>query len=435
MRSKILVILAILVIFSSNFIVSANIKQKGNIKTNSGEVIEIRVAIYTDEKEDDDFYSSGGRTRYFIYALKNYEWTVGEKSYRFVPTVLPTSKILRGKLNTDLFDVLTISYDQVLLRIFASGSKISLKDMRVKSMIRNFIRDGGGYYGSCAGSLIMGTLVNEPESFMEKMWKNSCLGISGVDIYYKDAIPMFLQWTRLNTNASGSNGYNYYSSWNSTDYNLNYYTGVCLDVSVCKNNPIFDDYLGCKRKIRWNSGSKLMIPDSPDRNIIALAYYPEEEMSDNISTQIHHWKYTGGIRGMISAVFNKKDEYHYLKSFGIFMDAQLFAYDWERTDQLVETNFSNAPFMTAEEYPNENKARLVLCAGHPEMNVWWGGHIEEREDTDKNCMYDGFHHWVDVTPENETAEDEFSYNYWILRRSFAWASKKVPDDSMPPIDG
>jgi hypothetical protein len=91
--------------------------------------------------------------------------------------------------------------------------------------------------------------------------------------------------------------------------------------------------------------------------------------------------------------------------------------------------------MTAEEYPNENKARLVLCAGHPEMNVWWGGHIEEREDTDKNCMYDGFHHWVDVTPENETAEDEFSYNYWILRRSFAWASKKVPDDSMPPIDG
>jgi hypothetical protein len=40
----------------------------------------------------------------------------------------------------------------------------------------------------------------------------------------------------------------------------------------------------------------------------------------------------------------------------------------------------------------------------------------------------------DATPLNETIEDEFSYNYCIIRRSVAWAAK-VPDNDLPPVYG
>jgi hypothetical protein len=85
--------------------------------------------------------------------------------------------------------------------------------------------------------------------------------------------------------------------------------------------------------------------------------------------------------------------------------------------------------MTAEVYPNEHQGRIVITSGHPSMNSWQGGHIEEVEDTDNNCVNDGLHYWVNIT-----SDDEFSYNYWIIRRSIAW-SAKLPDNDLPPVYG
>ena len=116
------------------------------------------------------------------------------------------------------------------------------------------------------------------------------------------------------------------------------------------------------------------------------------------------------------------------------MKAVIFAEDWEMTDNIVQVNYSNMPFMITENYPNDNNARIVRCTGHPEDNVWWGGHIEELEDTDHNNMYDAFHRWMDIIPENETEENEFEFNYCINRRSVAWAAK-IPDDDLPPVYG
>jgi len=91
--------------------------------------------------------------------------------------------------------------------------------------------------------------------------------------------------------------------------------------------------------------------------------------------------------------------------------------------------------MTAEIYPNSNQARIILCSGHPEFKVRWGGHIEDVEDDDENNLYEGFYRWVDFIPEEETVEDERTYNYGVMRRVIAWASKKVPDNDLPPIYG
>lgn len=83
----------------------------------------------------------------------------------------------------------------------------------------------------------------------------------------------------------------------------------------------------------------------------------------------------------------------------------------------------------------KTKQEQSYARGHPEHNVWWGGYIKEAEDTDENNIYEAFYRWKDVIPEEETIEDEFSYNYWINRRSVAWVSKKVPDNDLPPIYG
>ena len=123
-----------------------------------------------------------------------------------------------------------------------------------------------------------------------------------------------------------------------------------------------------------------------------------------------------------------------MENLGIFYRTLYLTADWERTDKVVETHMTNKPIMTAEIYPNENQARIVLNTGHPEYKVWWGGHLEEVEDTNNNILKDEFYHWKNRLPEEETPGDEETYNYWIVRRSIAWASKKVQDDCMPPID-
>lgn len=90
--------------------------------------------------------------------------------------------------------------------------------------------------------------------------------------------------------------------------------------------------------------------------------------------------------------------------------------------------------MTAEVYPNDYQARIVRCSGHPELAVRWGGHIEETIDNKTNSVYHGFFQTVDMIPFNQTPEDEYTYNYCILRRSIAWITK-IPDHDLPPVYG
>jgi len=257
------------------------------------------------------------------------------------------------------------------------------------------------------------------------------MGISAMRFSIKMAVPILSQWIGRDPERIDIGGYIQYSGWNQSNYSINYHSGVCLDVPLNKDNPIFDDYIEETRKIRWVSGTALIPPENPDRDMWILAQFPQEEISDNLSTRIHHWRYNGGIKGLLKAMLLGSGDIHYWEHLGIFMRAFVFAEDWDQ-DVILETDLANKPFMTAEIYPNQNQARIVLCSGHPEYNVWWGGHIEEVEDTDHNNIYEGFHHWKDVIPEEETIQDEFSYNYWIIRRSVAWAAK-IPDNDLPPI--
>ena len=429
-------VLIFLISILSNLVASADVKNDERIDTvgDSKNIIEIRVAIYTDEEENEEFYGPYGYSKHFMLSLKNYFWQVENTIYYFNPNLISTKGIIRGELSKNNYDVLIYTPDQADLYLFYTAfSKLPKNIMRVRS-IRKFIEDGGGYIGACGSSLIAGDMKNTPKTVAEYILKKSCLKISCVKYELKAAIPLLAQFVGRDVESIGPPmAYLLYSGWNVTNPKISFRSGIPLNVTISKDNPIFQDLNENKRKIRWIGAPGFEIPENLDREIMVLARFPEEEVSENDTINIHHWKYTGGIRGMMKALLSGKGKVHWGENLGIGMKAYVFAEDWVQTDKVVETNVSNKPFMTAEIYPNENQARIVLCSGHPELNVWWGGHIREADDIPNNNLFEAFHYWEGVTPEDETPEDEFSYNYWIIRRSAAWASKKVPDDSMPPI--
>jgi len=441
---KIMPIGVIILLIFTTVVASASVKINENIVVSSeeNEIVDIRVAIFTDEKEtDENFYSEVGRTRYLIWALRDYSWKVEDALYNLKPSLFSTKDLLDGKLTKENYDVILVSPEHVMGQVFSTGFSKMPKNKKIRDNIVSFIEEGGGYYGSCAGAEISGSVKNEPKSFFQRMWAKSCYGISITEHEFDMAVPMVSQFLGIEPETIGINGYIQYSGFNSSDPIVNYYNGFCLNVKIRSNHPIFKDYLSDTRKIRWVSGPPLLIPDNPDRDINAIAFFPDEDPSDNESLAVHHWRYDGGIRGLVRAFlksFKSDVDSDYFGDFGIGNLYYAFVYseDWDMLeDKVIETDFANKPFMISEIYPNQNKARLVLCTGHPEMNVWWGGHIEEVEDTDHNTIFDGFHHWADTIPMDETTEDEFSYNYWIIRRSVAYASQKVPDNHLPSIYG
>jgi len=427
MKTKILIIIAILLMTACTTAGLTNVTDNdtSNRSTNSEmDTKEVRVAIYTDTIEEP----------YYLLPLKNYNWMVGDTTYCFVPTLLTTKSILNGELDIANYDVLIYSFNQADQYLFRTGFSRLPQNKILVSNIFNFVKNGGGYYGSCGGAAIAGGMKNTPKTFLERAMMQSSLGISGVEFQYDTAIPILTEMIGRGPESVDAQTYLLYSGWNVPNPHEMNYSGICPDITISKDTPIFDDFIGNSRKIRWIGMSAFEIPEHPDREITALGRFPAEEISDNNSAQIHYWTYTGGIRGLLKGLFFSKGEIFWYENLGFLMRSFLFSSDFKKTDHIVETHLANKPFMTAEVYPNENEARIVRCSGHPELVTWWGGHLQDIEDTDTNTLYDGLYTLEDATPLNETIEDEFSYNYCIIRRSVAWADK-VPDNDLPPVYG
>ena len=158
MKLKVLAVGIMLILIGSVFVGVVNAIDT-NKKINKcdywGEIIPIRVAIYTDEKETlEEYYAPQGRSRYFLYALSDYSWKAGNNHYVFVPDFLSTEDILKGELTKENYEVLLYTPCQADEHIFSTGwPNLPQNKVRVRN-IKKFIESGGGYYGTCAGAQV-----------------------------------------------------------------------------------------------------------------------------------------------------------------------------------------------------------------------------------------------------------------------------------------
>lgn len=439
MNLKLLAIVIILIMAGSIF-ASAVDTASVNI-TNDIETRLVRVAILAEHPT-----GWGSAEPVFVQLLDNYQWTAGNKSYKFVVTEIFDKDILKGNLNTDNYDILVVpgggvGDGEALTKGYPLLPKIKLW----KNEIADFIKNGGGYTGYCGGTALIAELEKTPESFLERQYEKSAFGVSSVKIFFKDvADPLLSQLVGKPPEKMGVAAYAWVPQ---DDFDLDdadefnkamdsLYSGVPLDMSILNNHPIFDDVLQDTRRVSWIGGPALILPDDSTKDVTVLACYPTEEMSENESTRIYAWEYTGGVIGLLKALpkgiklcreFN--DPLRFAPTYAYFE-----ARDWEPTNKIIEMNFSNKPCMTAEIYPNEKEGRIILCGLHPEYPIWWGGHLESIENTNENCLGNGLYIWKDTIPKNETIEDENTYNWWIVRRQVAWAAK-IPDNDLPPVYG
>ena len=432
-KSLSIIFLILISIFSTLSVNAEKLDFEKILQSNGGDVIRIYAAILVDDKTYE--VQNFGATKAFMRCLDDYSWKVGDITYIFKPIYLQMKELIRGKLTTENFDLLIYppnTADEFLLR---TGFKNLPKNIIWKNKINQFIKEGGGYFGACGGALIAGGMANNPDTFLERAMKNSQLGISEVRFNLNMSIPILNQYSGKDASTVDTQAYLFFFGWGSTNAPHLSFSGATLDCPVLKDNPIFDDYIENSRKIRWIGSPGFEIPENPDREINLLVKFPHEEVCENESLKIYHWKYIGGIPGLIKGLISGRGEDIVWCENLPFMRAFVFSSDWVKTDEIVKTDLKDKAFITSEIYPNENKARIIRSSGHPELICWKGGYIVEANDTDDNKIYKGFHYYVDIELLEQTPEDENKYNDWIIRRCIAWVSKKVSDYHLPPVYG
>ncbi|UCF50376.1 MAG: hypothetical protein JSU91_02530 [Thermoplasmatales archaeon] len=398
---------------------------------------KIRVAILAEEP-----IVWGSGKHYFPIILDDYSWTKDDKTYSFSTKYIYDKDILKGKLNTSDFDVLLVpgggvGDGQSIMKGFTFLPTVR----KWKKNISKFIKDGGGYVGICGGTaLITGLktgLNKKPHTFLERQYDKSSLNISCVFSYYKTiAFPLLYPFQKNHPEKIGATAYVFsFAPGKTVDGSQIHTGGAPLDFQIFKNHPIFSDFPNNQDRIRWWGGPALIIPEKPDREVKILAKYPHIDLSDNKSIKIYAWKYTGGIHGLIFAFFKalkfiKKEKDNMKK---VFLYTYYLAGNWEKTDKIIDLDYSNKPSITAEIYPNENAARILLCTSHPEYMVWRGGHIDEKNDKNFNCLGEGLHQWREIKSFSNNVKDELTHTWWMIRRFTAWVAK-VPDNHLPPIE-
>jgi len=416
----------------SNTVVST----KKNFKKNN-EAHLIKVAILAEEP-----IGWGSGKHFFPIILNNYFWKVNNKTYKFIVNYIFDKDILKGKLNKSEFDVLLVPGGGVGDgQSIMKGFNFSRRVRKWKKKISTFIKDGGGYVGICGGTALLTDLKTEdkkPRTFLERQYNKSSLGVSCISSYYRTyAFPLFYPFQKNYPEKIGAAAYVFSFAPGETVDGARIHTGgVPLDFQICKDHPIFSDFIQSTQRIRWWGGPSLIVPENPDRNVKVLARYPRKDLSEDKSIQIHAWKYVGGIHGLFLAFLKAlkfiKKENDTLKN--VFLYTYYMAGNWKLTDKIIKLDYSNKPSITAEIYPNENEGRILLCTSHPEYMIWWDGYIVEMENKGFNCLGTGLHKWEGIAPLSRTSNKELIYNWWMVRRFVAWAAK-VPDDHLPPING
>jgi glutamine amidotransferase-like uncharacterized protein len=379
---------------------------------------------------------------FFEIILNNYQWKKNNTTYQFSLKKYSDSDICKGKLISNNIDVLLIPGGGIGDgHSISKGFTLSPRTRKWKKQIQKYIKNGGGCIGICGGASLITSLSTgestKPTTFIERQYNKSSLEISETISYYKHlALPLFNLFQYKHPENIGTTAYVFsYKPGETTNGKQIYSGGIPIDYTINQNHPIFKDYNSKTIRMRWWGGQALIVPEKTDRTITTIATYPKQELHEQQNTQIHAWKYMGGISGLITGFtkaldFIKNNNLHLSE---VPMLTYYFAGTWKPTNTFVKSDLANRPAITTEIYPNKNKGRITLCTSHPEYMIWYDGYIKENTDESFNCLATGFYQWKDVKPFTQPDDYQITHTWWLVRRLIAWTGK-VPDSDLPPIE-
>jgi hypothetical protein len=306
----------------------------------------------------------------------NYSWEINGKKYKFDITELTLDEIKGGgkhPLTNKNFDLIVVgaSFDS----FYKHGS-----NKKILESIRNFIANGGGYIGVCSGTVFATQGYEKPNMFYKKYVNKRVLGIA--DVY-------------LNLNWYGEAQYEFKLSG---AYAINS-SLLPIELKIVRNNsiPIFNSYKNGLINITYGGGPGLYPANSKNSlfgNVTPLLLINEELME----TKPIFWYRKGLLPGWVKV---KK------------VETDLFGYCGGITNTY-------------------GKGKVVVFTGHPEIRMIVNGTIKENIGKPSGFGFGRFNPIRAVYSWVGTPLD-WSYNWWIHRRTAAWMAG-VPDEDLPPCN-
>jgi len=368
-RKLILCILCLMLVSQTIFHVSSSSKKHTLFQFDDVKVI--RVALYVGDGDE-----------LWVSDIFNYQWTINGQIFMFEPTVIYAEDVLgcgSHPLTYEYFDVLVIgaSARSYLLH---GASNIW------KEKIRDFVSEGGGYVGLCAGAILASCGFAHAASPFHYLVNNNILSIANV--YIHDDFFGELQYVLKNGFSIGH--------WIQMENKTMGYVDINTSVVSDDSNIIFSCYDRPYRHLTYAGGPGLLQANQMD-----TAY------------------------GQITPLLTYNEELMYTKPIHFYRPTPDGWVIWKN----VSTNLQGTYAGMSTTY---GSGRLVLYGPHPELLLTINGTIYEYLDKGYSLYLPWF-----LQPSQYVFSyigDMASYsNYWIIRRSVAYAAQ-VDNDSLPPMD-
>jgi PKD repeat protein len=413
----------------------------------------------------------------------NYSWIVDNDKYYFQVGVTNTSSLQDyGELSQ--YNVLIMSgmhdehvYCGLNIKKPFTFMNNTIDPELIKSNLEKFVKTGHGYIGHCSSGAFAVNISHEPQTLLERFIERNtflnttyCNATVNVQIGFP-VVDEHFNLVKLNTGLRrrsmpeliGQIGLVYYSGVDI--YNLSQTLGgYPVNVTIRdRSHPILRDYVNDTWCVRFGGGQSYQAPLG-NINYSRLCDFPD---ITNPKIQTIAWRYPllpnnpaieYGIMELIKIAQDLRDGQlnsllHYNEILPNITDWQqklIVSPQGDTGVKYLDMQVNNQTAALAFNYPegSENGGRVVISGFHVDLPVWnlTRKYIEDCYDTlFTNKLGDGLYRWrydVNNTP-NIKDDDRFlnesdlirDTNDWFLRREVAWASKIVPDNSLPPIYG
>jgi len=300
----------------------------------------------------------------------NYTWMADNTLYKFTIKELTLDEVAGfgdKPLNTDNYDLIVVGAN------YNSYIKDCVNN-KVQENIKEFLSDGGGYIGSCAGATLASMGFEKSNGLFHRFANRGVLKIANV--YSNEDWFGELQYCLRSAT---------------------HLPPIELSVNKTTSNPIFAPYPTDSINLTYGGGPGLYLANFSDPKlgeIVPLLTYSEDLME----TKPIYWYIKGLLPGWIPI-------------------------------KKVEVDILGQYCAIATTYNNSGK--IVLYSSHAEIPLMINGTISERFG--RPPSYASFGLLPRIVYDWSGTPMNMSHNWWILRRTAAWIAR-VSEEHLPPCN-